>query len=32
MTHTASHFSWRRLKALCWKESKQIVRILAALL
>lgn len=26
MTHTASHFSWRRLKALCWKESKQIVR------
>ncbi len=32
MTHTASHFSWRRLKALCWKESKQIVRDLAALL
>lgn len=26
MTRSASHFSWRRLKALCWKESKQIVR------
>lgn len=25
-TSTASHFSWRRLKALCIKESKQIVR------
>lgn len=23
---TATHFSWRRLKALCIKESKQIVR------
>lgn len=23
---SASHFSWRRLKALCLKESKQIVR------
>ncbi len=26
MSTTASGFSWRRLKALCWKESKQIVR------
>ncbi|MBC5789718.1 ABC transporter permease [Providencia sp. JUb39] len=26
MKTTASGFSWRRLKALCWKESKQIVR------
>ncbi len=26
MTQSASHFSWRRLKALCWKETKQIVR------
>lgn len=26
MNHSASHFSWRRLKALCWKETKQIVR------
>ncbi|WER21315.1 ABC transporter permease [Providencia stuartii] len=26
MTANASHFSWRRLKALCIKESKQIVR------
>ncbi|ATG18146.1 ABC transporter permease [Providencia alcalifaciens] len=26
MSTTASDFSWRRLKALCWKESKQIVR------
>nr|WP_278977648.1 ABC transporter permease [Providencia alcalifaciens] len=26
MSTTASGFSWRRLKALSWKESKQIVR------
>lgn len=26
MNHSTSHFSWRRLKALCWKETKQIVR------
>ncbi|HGN0867433.1 TPA: ABC transporter permease [Providencia alcalifaciens] len=26
MKTTTSGFSWRRLKALCWKESKQIVR------
>ncbi|HFF1653303.1 MULTISPECIES: ABC transporter permease [Providencia] len=26
MNHAASSFSWRRLKALCWKETKQIVR------
>lgn len=26
MTANASHFSWRRLRALCIKESKQIVR------
>ncbi|WPA93117.1 ABC transporter permease [Providencia zhijiangensis] len=26
MKTTASGFSWRRLKALCWKESKQIIR------
>ncbi|WP_433587528.1 ABC transporter permease [Providencia alcalifaciens] len=26
MSTIASGFSWRRLKALCWKESKQIVR------
>lgn len=26
MSDIASHFSWRRLKALCWKETKQIVR------
>ena len=26
MTAAASHFSWRRLKALCFKETKQIVR------
>lgn len=26
MTAVASHFSWRRLKALCFKETKQIVR------
>ncbi|WP_300003774.1 ABC transporter permease [uncultured Cedecea sp.] len=26
MTPSVSHFSWRRLKALCCKESKQIIR------
>lgn len=26
MSQLASHFSWRRLKALCWKETKQIAR------